>query len=60
MDEIVIYAKFLKEHDKKLDMLLNRLKTASLILQPEKCKLTKHLILLKKFYVRNRFNSIWI
>ena len=38
MDDIVIYAKSLKEHKGKLEKLLGRLKTANLVLQPEKCK----------------------
>ena len=38
MDDIVIYAKSLKEHNEKLEKLLGRLKTANLVLQPEKCK----------------------
>ena len=38
MDDIVIYAKSLKEHQEKLEKLLGRLKTAGLVLQPEKCR----------------------
>ena len=38
MDDIVIYAKSLKEHQEKLERLLGRLKTAGLVLQPEKCR----------------------
>ena len=37
MDDIVIYAKSLKEHNQKLEKLVGRLKTAGLVLQPEKC-----------------------
>ena len=38
MDDIVIYAKSLKEHNEKLENLLGRLKTAALVLQPDKCR----------------------
>ena len=38
MDDIVIYAKSMKEHNQKLARLLGRLKTAGLVLQPEKCR----------------------
>ena len=38
MDDIVIYAKSLKEHNEKLENLLGRLKTAGLVLQPDKCR----------------------
>ena len=38
MDDIVIYARSLKEHNEKLEKLLGRLKAANLVLQPEKCK----------------------
>lgn len=37
MDDIVIYAKTLKEHTRKLLALLERLDEAQLTLQPEKC-----------------------
>ena len=37
MDDIVIYAQDLKEHDRKLRALLLRLRDAGLTLQPEKC-----------------------
>ncbi|XP_051156206.1 uncharacterized protein LOC127278513 [Leptopilina boulardi] len=37
MDDIVIYAKSLKEHKEKLEKLLRRLKNAGLVLQPDKC-----------------------
>jgi Reverse transcriptase (RNA-dependent DNA polymerase). len=38
MDDIVIFAKSLKEHNEKLEKLLGRLKTAGLVLQPDKCR----------------------
>ena len=38
MEDIVIYAKSLKEYNEKLEKLLGRLKTANLLLQPEKYK----------------------
>lgn len=38
IDDIVIFAKSLQEHSEKLKKLLGRLKTAGLVLQPEKCK----------------------
>lgn len=38
MDDIVVYANSLKQHEQKLRNLLERLKTAGLLLQPEKCK----------------------
>ena len=41
MDDIVIYARSLKEHREKLEKLLGRLKTAGLVLQPEKCHFLK-------------------
>lgn len=37
MDDIVIYAKTLKEHTRKLNALLEKLDKAKLTLQPEKC-----------------------
>lgn len=37
MDDIVVYANSLKEHDEKMKRLFGRLKTAGLTLQPEKC-----------------------
>lgn len=37
MDAIVIYASSLEEHSQKLRRLLGRLKTAGLMLQPDKC-----------------------
>ena len=37
MDDIVIYAKSIQEHNEKLEKLLGRLKTAGLVLQPDKC-----------------------
>jgi Reverse transcriptase (RNA-dependent DNA polymerase). len=38
MDDIVIYAKSLQEHSEKLGKLMGRLKTARLVLQPDKCQ----------------------
>ena len=38
MDDIVIYAKSIQEHDEKLEKLLGRLKTAGLVMQPDKCR----------------------
>ena len=38
MDDIVIYSRSLKEHNEKLAKLLGQLKTAGLILQPDKCR----------------------
>lgn len=41
LDDIVVYANTLEEHDKKIKELFNRLRKANLKLQPEKCKLLK-------------------
>lgn len=38
MDDIVVYAKTIEEHNQKLTKLLGRLKTAGLVLQPDKCR----------------------
>ena len=38
MDDIVIYANSLKEYNEKLENLLGGLKTAGLVLQPDKCR----------------------
>lgn len=38
MDDIVVYAETLKEHDEKMRKLLGRLKEANLVLAPEKCQ----------------------
>ncbi|XP_033226048.1 uncharacterized protein LOC117178726 [Belonocnema kinseyi] len=38
MDDIVIYAKPVQEHNEKFEKLLGRLKSAGLILQPDKCR----------------------
>ena len=38
MDDIVIYASSLREHDLKLDKLMKRLRDANLTLQPDKCE----------------------
>ena len=41
MDDIVIYASSLVDHSQKLKVLLGRLKTSGLSLQPEKCHFLK-------------------
>ncbi|XP_036148743.1 uncharacterized protein LOC118647611 [Monomorium pharaonis] len=38
MDDIVIYARSLKEHEVKFERLMKRLKAANLQLQPDKCE----------------------
>jgi len=38
MDDIVIYASSLREHDVKIQKLMNRLRNANLLLQPDKCE----------------------
>lgn len=38
LDDIVIYAVSLKDHERKLMKLLGRLQTARLLLQPDKCR----------------------
>jgi len=38
MDDIVIYARSLKEHEIKFNRLMARLKDANLKLQPDKCE----------------------
>lgn len=38
MDDIVVYAETLKEHDEKMHKLMGRLKEANLVLAPEKCQ----------------------
>ena len=38
LDDIVIYADSLKEHQKKFDNLMDRLRSANLKLQPDKCE----------------------
>ncbi|XP_036142126.1 uncharacterized protein LOC118645358 [Monomorium pharaonis] len=38
MDDIVIYASSLREHDIKIDKLMSRLRSANLTLQPDKCE----------------------
>jgi len=38
MDDIVIYARSLKEHEIKFNKLMQRLRNANLKLQPDKCE----------------------
>ena len=38
MDDIVIYASSLREHDIKISKLMNRLRSANLLLQVDKCE----------------------
>lgn len=42
MDDIVIYASSLREHDIKIDKLMKRLREANLTLQPDKCEFLRH------------------
>lgn len=42
MDDIVIYACSLREHDIKIDKLMKRLQSANLMLQPDKCEFLRH------------------
>ncbi|KMQ82914.1 enzymatic polyprotein endonuclease reverse [Lasius niger] len=42
MDDIVIYARSLKEHEVKFNKLMQRLRTANLKLQPDKCEFLRH------------------
>jgi len=42
MDDIVIYASSLREHEIKMSKLMNRLKSANLMLQPDKCEFLRH------------------
>ena len=42
IDDIVIYAKTLEEHEKLFDKVMNRLRKASWRLDPKKCELLKH------------------
>lgn len=41
MDDIIVYAKDLAEHDKKIRKLFDRLTQANVVLQPEKCEFLK-------------------
>ena len=41
MDDIVIYAASLKEHERKYNLLIEQLRKANLKLQPDKCKFLK-------------------
>jgi len=38
MDDIVVYASSLREHDVKIQKLMNHLRNANLLLQPDKCE----------------------
>ena len=38
LDDVVIYAKDLKEHEHKFDMIMNRLRQANMKLQIDKCE----------------------
>lgn len=42
MDDIVVHASSLKEHDVKMKKLLSRLESANLKLQPDKCEFLHH------------------
>jgi transposase InsO family protein len=42
MDDIVIYASSLREHDIKMEKLMQRLRSANLTLQPDKCEFLRH------------------
>jgi|GEM_PF-3482667 len=42
MDDIVIYARSLKEHEVKFNKLMQRLRNANLKLQPDKCEFLHH------------------
>ncbi|XP_036140388.1 uncharacterized protein LOC118644842 [Monomorium pharaonis] len=42
MDDIVIYAKSLREHEIKFTRLMQRLRNANLKLQPDKCEFLRH------------------
>jgi len=42
MDDIIIYASSLREHDIKIDKLMRRLKDANLTLQADKCEFLRH------------------
>jgi len=41
MDDIVIYATSLEEHERKYNLLMERLRNANLKLQPDKCEFLK-------------------
>lgn len=42
MDDIVIYARSLREHEIKFERLMQRLRAANLKLQPDKCEFLRH------------------
>lgn len=42
MDDIVIYARSLREHEIKFERLMQRLRSANLKLQPDKCEFLRH------------------
>ena len=55
LDDIVVYAESLEEHNKKAKRLLDRLRSANLKLQPDKCnflrtKVTYRLSTKKNYY----------
>ena len=41
LDDIIVYAKNLEDHNRKCRMLLDRLRSAKLLLDPRKCFLLK-------------------
>ncbi|CAL1680994.1 unnamed protein product [Lasius platythorax] len=42
LDDIVVYARSLEEHKIKISRLMDRLRNANLLLQPEKCQFLRH------------------
>ena len=42
MDDVVIYAKTLEEHERHFDIVLDKFKEANWKIEPEKCELLKH------------------
>jgi len=42
MDDVVVYASSLREHDIKMNKLMERLREANLKLQPDKCEFLRH------------------
>ena len=42
MDDIVVYASSLEEHNIKMNKLMDRLRAANLMLQPDKCEFLRH------------------
>lgn len=41
LDDVVIFAKDLKEHEEKFDLVMNRLREANLKLQVNKCEFNR-------------------